>query len=425
MNKILLLGASFGTGNMGVGALAAGALTVVSRRYPDAEVALLDYGRDPAVSLARIGDKTMLVRLLNLRFSWKVLLPNNVAALLALAWLSRGLGAGLRRRLIGRNAWLRAIAEADAAVAVSGGDSFSDLYGAGRFFYVTLPQLLALGLGVKLIMLPQTIGPFRSAPARWIAGFLVRRAERVYSRDEAGVEEIRKLGGAPAQDAKDCFCYDMGFVVEPHPPRELDLGGLDVQRVHESRSIVGLNVSGLLLMGGYTGDNMFDLKLDYRELVDRLVALFIDEKNAAVLLIPHVFGNAGESDTVAARMVHEHLRARHPQHLYSGQGSYDQNEIKHVIGLCDFFVGSRMHACIAALSQDIPAVGVAYSDKFAGVFDSVGAGHMVVDPRRLGLDETVAAVSRAFDHRGAERVRLRAAMPAVKARVLQLLDTAA
>jgi polysaccharide pyruvyl transferase WcaK-like protein len=253
----------------------------------------------------------------------------------------------------------------------------------------------------------------------------VRRAERVYSRDEAGITEIRKLAGAPGKDAKDCFCYDMGFVVEPHRPRELDLGGLDVQRVRESRSIVGLNVSGLLLMGGYTGGNMFDLKLDYGALVDRLVALFIDEKNAAVLLVPHVFGKAGESDTVAARMVHERLRARHPQHLYSAQGRYDQNEIKHVIGLCDFFVGSRMHACIAALSQDIPAVGVAYSDKFAGVFDSVGAGHMVADARRLDLDEAVAAVSRAFDHRGAERVRLRATMPAIKARVLHLLDTAA
>ena len=49
---------------------------------------------------------------------------------------------------------------------------------------------------------------------------------------------------------------------------------------------------------------------------------------------------------------------------------------KAVIGQCDFFIGSRMHACIAALSQGVPCVGVAYSMKFAGVFDTVGMERM-------------------------------------------------
>ena len=61
---------------------------------------------------------------------------------------------------------------------------------------------------------------------------------------------------------------------------------------------------------------------------------------------------------------------------------YDQHEIKGVIGMCDFFVGSRMHACIGALSQGIPCVGVAYSMKFRGVFESVGVADWVVDSRQ-------------------------------------------
>jgi polysaccharide pyruvyl transferase WcaK-like protein len=167
---------------------------------------------------------------------------------------------------------------------------------------------------------------------------------------------------------------------------------------------------------------MFDLKLDYSELIDSLVAHFIENKNANVLLVPHVFGDHGESDTVAAQLIYDRLKNRHGSHLFCVQGSYDQNEIKHIIGLCEFFVGSRMHACIAALSQGIPAVGVAYSDKFAGVFDSVGAGSMVADPRRLTLDETVVAIERAFEEREASRLHLRHIMPGIKARVLALLD---
>jgi colanic acid/amylovoran biosynthesis protein len=435
MKQILLLGATFATGNMGVGALAAGALTVVSSRYPQATIRLLDYGHQPTVSAVQVGGKVLSIALVNLRFSWKLLLANNIALLLTRAWIARALGGPAGRWLIASNPWLKTIAQADVAVAVSGGDSFSDIYGLGRFFYVVLPQLLALSLGVKLIMLPQTLGPFKGKAARWMAGFLVRRAERVYSRDQAGLQSLLALLGQDDPKHKARFCFDLGFVVEPHAPKQLDLGGLPlVGRVGvvgadhilaQSRPLVGLNVSGLLLMGGYTRSNMFELNLDYAALVDALIQLLIEVKGADVLLIPHVFSEDAESDTTAMQQVHQRWCGKYGDRLFCVRGRYDQNEIKHVIGLCDFFVGSRMHACIAALSQCIPAVGVAYSDKFAGVFDSVGVGSVVADPRRLTLDETLQVTSKAFDERQASQRQLRAAMPGIKARVLALLDETA
>ena len=77
--------------------------------------------------------------------------------------------------------------------------------------------------------------------------------------------------------------------------------------------------------------------------------------------------------------------------------------MKGVIGQCDFFIGSRMHACIAALSQGVPCVGVAYSMKFAGVFESVGAGGWVVDGREVGNDEAVARILELYGQRDALR----------------------
>jgi colanic acid/amylovoran biosynthesis protein len=73
---------------------------------------------------------------------------------------------------------------------------------------------------------------------------------------------------------------------------------------------------------------------------------------------------------------------------------YDQHEIKAVIGRCDFFIGSRMHSCIAALSQGIPTIGVAYSKKFEGVFDSIGMRNWVIDGR---FNETEVAVDKTMD----------------------------
>ncbi|MEY3251575.1 MAG: hypothetical protein RL227_548, partial [Pseudomonadota bacterium] len=92
MNHILLLGGGFDTGNLGVGALTEGALTVVRQRYPSARVSLLDYGRDPAVHKVTVAGQPTSVSVINLRFSWKLALPNNVATLLALSWGSGLLG---------------------------------------------------------------------------------------------------------------------------------------------------------------------------------------------------------------------------------------------------------------------------------------------------------------------------------------------
>ena len=68
--------------------------------------------------------------------------------------------AVMRERILASNPWLDALARADIAVAVSGGDSFSDIYGLGRFFYMVLPQWLVLLLDRPLVLLPQTLTVF-------------------------------------------------------------------------------------------------------------------------------------------------------------------------------------------------------------------------------------------------------------------------
>jgi polysaccharide pyruvyl transferase WcaK-like protein len=66
-----------------------------------------------------------------------------------------------------------------------------------------------------------------------------------------------------------------------------------------------------------------------------------------------------------------------------------------------------MHACIAAISQEIPTVGIAYSRKFHGVFESVGVADMVVDGRSVDTDEAVDRVLRCFMNRSEMKTNLR------------------
>lgn len=428
MNKkfpiICLLGASFSANNMGVNALASGTLKSFFKRYPDGNLFLVDYCKKKKIHDVKIGNAIVPVELINIRFSKKFYLKNNIAMLLALSIVSRCVPfRKIKKFVITDNSWLSRIAEADIVGSIAGGDSFSDIYGFGRFIYVVLPQLLALSLGKKLVLLPQTIGPFKGAVSKIIAKSIINRAEVVYSRDRIGIRETMELIGSKGNVNKIKFCYDVGFVVDPVKQLRMDTQGLPIRGIN-NHPVVGFNVSGLLFMGGYTQNNMFNLRINYRQLVKDIIDYFIRKKGNAILLVPHVFGmeESKECDARACEIIYDELKQKYKKLLYIVRGNYDLGEIKYIIGQCNFFVGSRMHACIAALSQNIPAVSIAYSKKFYGVMHSIGFESLVADPRKLDNEEIVKIIDEAYERCSELQEQLKVTIPKVKKTVLEIFN---
>lgn len=420
--RISVLGATFNTGNMGVGALAAGTLTAICRQYPDAEISFFDYGKQGKMVEFQLEGRIIHIKFINIRFSKKFYLPNNIAFLILLSFIAKLLPSRrLRDKLVAHNVWLRHIHDSDLIVAISGGDSFSDIYGLGRFLYVALPQLLAIFSGKRLVLLPQTLGPFKGRLTQWIARYILARADTIYSRDRIALNStsLAATNGHPANRVR--FCYDVGFVMDPRKPASSESTLSSLTR-DASRTLVGLNVSGLLAKGGYNQQNMFGLKADYNKVMARLVDFFIHSRGANVVLIPHVFGagDDSESDSAACQRLYRSLAPLFGDRLHLLEGEYDQHEIKYIIGMCDFFVGSRMHACIAALSQSVPALAISYSDKFIGVLQTLDIDSLVADARRLDEDSILEVTARNYDQRSSIRQCLDRKIPLVKETVFNL-----
>jgi polysaccharide pyruvyl transferase WcaK-like protein len=165
--------------------------------------------------------------------------------------------------------------------------------------------------------------------------------------------------------------------------------------------VIGLNVNGLMYNGGYSRKNMFGLTLQYAEFLTSLITALLAEHSGELWLIPHTFAAVGnvESDPDASTRVRESLPPALQERVRIVTKEYDAHELKGIIGQCDFFIGSRMHSCIAALSQGVPCVGVAYSMKFAGVFESVGMEEWVVDGREFSNSEAIARVLELYHRR--------------------------
>jgi polysaccharide pyruvyl transferase WcaK-like protein len=412
---VALLGVTRNTDNFGVRVLLTSAVEALTTIEPGANIVLLDYGRSPESWDEHISSGVAPVRLVNLRFSWRIHLPNNIVRLLLIALLLRAVpGRLLRDRVIARNPWLAEICELRTCYSLSGGDSFSDIYGFERFIYVALPQLLALLLGRPLVMLPQTYGPFSGRICRALARRILSSAQGIYSRDEAGAAAVGELTSRPKSIVN--VVPDLGFGMSAAPIGSSANAVLDL--LARKRPLVGVNASRLLYIGGYSGENMFGLREPFPALVEAMIEMIVKELGASVLLVPHVVGGpeSQEDETVLCKHLKASLGPQLGGHVHYLDETLSHQQMKTVIGKCDVFVGARMHACIGAVSQGVPTVCLAYSSKFEGVMKPLGLGVRVVDLRVQSQHEILRAVAEAFR----DRERLRCALASESSRVKDL-----
>ena len=378
--RYCLFGAAPDTGNLGVSALCYSTLGRLFATEPHAQVTVFDHGRGVRTASMRVGPQSFEFvrcggfdtrRFYRPESLWNI----RTSARLGGLW----------------NAGARAIAAAHAVLDISGGDSFTDLYGSRRFWTVTIPKLIALELGVPLILLPQTYGPFESPRLRCVAESVVRRATMAWARDERSFDVLRALAGPDFHPERHRSGVDVAFALEQTRPRDPLPPELAAWLQESDAPRVAINVSGLIYNDSAAALHRYRFKADYRQVIHGVLRRLVEQTQAKVLLIPHVLNpdDPLESDSAACSAALEALGPASRARAAVLPPPYDQSEAKWVIARAHWFCGTRMHSTIAALSTSVPTAAIAYSLKTAGVFETCGQGDHVIDPRSDGTDAVV------------------------------------
>lgn len=292
--------------------------------------------------------------------------------------------------------FLRVVRNADLVIDIGAGDSFTDIYGRRRLIRLFLMKYLTHLARRPLVLAPQTVGPFQSWISRFLAGQSIRRCAVIATRDEMSTECARELGVRE----EIIEASDVALRL-PYTPV--------VERVPDAPIKVGINVSGLLMIGGYTGQNMFGLQIDYRQLIHDLVARFHDHPDGCELhFVPHVIswertGGHVEDDLQACQELAEAYPGAKVAPAFAAP-----SEAKSYISGLDFFTGARMHSCIAAFSSGVPVVPMAYSRKFAGLFGSLGYDY-TVDCTLEASDVILERIMQTYENRVAVAEEMNAA----------------
>lgn len=417
MINLSFIGPSFNTNNLGVNALALGTLQSFVEQDEDIDIVLIDYNKQHEIFYdVTLLDKPYRFRQLNMRFSKQIFGKYHIIRLLFTVLFMKMIPVkSVKQKIFSMNTILKQLHQSRVICSIAGGDSFSDIYGLKRFAYIVLPQILVILMGKPLVLLPQTLGPFKSRFSKRVSRYILRKAAIIYSRDQQGLIAMQHRFGSEGQLRKARFCYDVGFAIRAHPVRNEEKEALAAFK--DQSGLIGFNISGLLYIGGYTKRNMFGLRENYQHLVQRIITFLIHEIKTRVVLIPHVLGIGRnlESDQSAIKIIYEEMSGTFPDDIILLKHTYDQNQIKDIINLCDLFIGSRMHACIGAASQSVPPVSLAYSKKFIGVMQSVGLGELVADLRILTIGKVLEIVGSAFENREEYRNALNRTIPDVRA----------
>lgn len=412
--NICLFGGMPGTANLGVSALCFSTIAGVIQRLKNANLTVFGFENKISKNTYYTGREAYTYTSAGAIHSRRYYRRNNLWNMRISALLG-GLG----------NPAIEIIAKANAVLDISGGDSFTDLYGSKRFTYITLSKLITLQQKRPLILLPQTYGPFDNPNCQRIAQHIVRSSAAAWARDERSFKSLRELLGDAYDPSRHHSGVDVAFTLPvTRPKKQLDdivSNWLDIDR---KRPTIGLNVSGLIFNDPNAAVARYKFRADYRKLIIKFMRLLLQETNVNILLIPHVLALKGnyESDPDANDRVYEELADSAENRVAIVPPDFDQSEMKWIISHCDWFCGTRMHSTIAGLSTGVPTAAIAYSLKTQGVFESCGQGDHVVDPRYLSTEDAIAALFSSFKQYLKTKDGLALHLPGVKSRAELQMD---
>jgi len=239
---------------------------------------------------------------------------------------------------------------------LSGGGYFyssNSFFPSRTFFLSALSGILAKMAGVRTFLFPQSIGPINKTVDLWVFKHLCNVLDRIFVRDRKSEMFLsrRRLG-----TGKTFFVPDIVNALPLLLPHFYDA----------SIKKTGLGISVV----DYSFASSFDsIALNhYLSVLSNSAAHYFAQTGEPIRLFVQVSIPNVDDDLPIAKLLYQLIHQRGiPVDIFPVDSPLEK--YIHAAQGCRFFIGSRMHACIFALSSGVPSIGLAYQPKFFGLFE--------------------------------------------------------
>lgn len=336
------------SGNKGAAAMLESAIASILDAFPEASFTLFSmYPREdralnrlPQLEVVDARPRPLGVTINSLALLYRILPP------------LRGL---LRRR----SAAIRGLAKSDVLLDQMG-ISFTD--GRERFLlYNTAAILPAFMLRVPVVKCAQAIGPFRNPVNRIVSRRFLPKIHAIVTRGRITHEFAEGFGLRNLIRGSDsAFALKLSGHERESLSQVLDLSVFDAEH-----KVVGVAPS-FVLKRKYEAATGGDYIALMAELIESVIAA-----GHRVALIPHSVRTGTDktqnNDLPLCREVCERLSVR--EEILFADTELSSQDLRALIGMCDYFVTSRFHAMVSSLAVSVPCLVIGWSHKYQEVLE--------------------------------------------------------
>lgn len=272
---------------------------------------------------------------------------------------------------------LRTYETADLVVACGGGYLLSThgprklerLLGYDHLWAIRLDFHAARLFSKPFILHNQSVGPFFSRRDTRRTARCLKDAALVICREALTYDRLRAMGLKNIE-----LAADAAFGLKPMACGILERYGFSAGHTH-----IGLTVRRCLPAGMQS-----HFESEIARFIERIIAMRPDVR---FYFMPQViYTEAGDDDREVAERVQGLLSAQSRPHVAAVTEDLHPGALKHLIGQMDYFVGTRMHSNIFALSSLVKTLAIAYEPKTIGIMRMLGLESYVTAAE--GLDHT-------------------------------------
>jgi len=310
----------------------------------------------------------------------------------------------------------------DLFVDVSG-DCFNDDWGIRHLLFYLSSLLDGLILKKSLVFYGESIGPFTTLIGKYLARYMLRRAKLIMVREEISRDILQKLG------IRAILTGEPAFALESLLNAEMEK---QISDFRGTGKLVGISLAqqAILISSRQSNSKKQKNLNSYIDTMTQTVNYLIEEKGAKVVLVPHVCGPGIADDRIIQSKVLAKIKNK--EKVLNITEDYEAEELKGIIGRCWMFIGTRMHANVAALSSGVPTIAIRCEHKAQGIMRQAGLERYVVDIYAMNFGEMVSKIDEIWAKREQISQELQNRMKVVKKQALsnavlvkELLDSRA
>lgn len=292
----------------------------------------------------------------------------------------------------------------------SGGDHLSGESGI-RTLGSFMSLIYAILLNKPVVLYGDSLGNFKNIVLNFFAKSVFNNTKLILLREKISKKYLNNNG---ITSPKIYVTADPAFLLVPAPQSRVLEIFLEEGINTNQKPLIGVNPSGLISRFAKSKNKKADENIT--DIFSKIIDKLIENLNATVIMVPHVY-TTNVDDRIAIDRIFQKAKNKHKIKMIRKE--YTPQELKGIIGQCDLFIGTRMHATIAATSMLVPTIGIAYSHKMHGIIgEMLGQEKYILNINELNNEVLISKVNDAWENREDIKKELAKRIPIAKKKAM-------